>query len=1355
MKNRMFKSGLSVLIAVLLVLSNMFMPINQAHVYAAGDGTWDNPFTVAEAAAIQDNRVAAVQGYIVGQPTATNTVVTNGFPSDYALALADTAGETDISKMIYVQIPSAFRTAFGMKTNPGSMGKLIRVTGNLTAYFTHSGLKNATRMEEVNLTSVPVTGVLLDKTEASIAVGAALTLTAAIQPENASNKNVTWGSDNTAAALVDNGVVTGVAAGTATITATTEDGGLTASCIVTVTEAVDGEGPVVTSLTPAEEENTGSNFRPVIGAKYSDPSGIDLSSVKLYIDNMDVTVSAAITETEISYIPEADLAQGNHTVTLYVSDKLPVPNTTIKEWGFSVGEVSYNFYFGQLHSHTNISDGQGTLDDAYTWARDVAGADFFAVTDHSNWFDNDKLANISNGSASSEWMQLLQKADEYNNPGSFVAIGGYEMTWSGSTGGWGHINTFNTAGFETRSNSSMDLKKYYETIASQPQSISQLNHPGKTFGDFGDFGYYTPAADSVVQLVEVGNGEGVIGSSGYFPSYEYYTRALDKGWHLAPSNNQDNHLANWVTANTARTVVLAPALTRETVYDAIRKMRVYATEDSNLEIMYKANGKLMGSILTSPESLNLEISINDPDSQDVIGRVSIISNGGQVVASKYFEGNTAEWVLTMEPNNSYYYVRIDQGDADIAVTAPVWTGEVVPVGISEVTISQNPQVVGTPVEIAANVYNNGGTALPNVKVEFYQNMISDENKIGEGIIPSINAAANGSTKINWTPTATGNVNIYARMILNLGGQEKVFTGSTLLEVVNPEDVIKVVVDGGHYNQYVTGDYKNKIETLKQMLKDSKFMMVVNNDELTAADLENASILILTDPQSKDDSKYGLYRSNFTAAEISAVNDFSDNGGSIIITSRAEYNDKGAEEAYESANQGNMILEAIDSNLRFNDDEVVDYTSNGGQEYRLYFDDYTSTKYGLTDNIPAGLTYSAYSGCSVLLKDGGDDTFVDWLVMGHDTTGILDSDLQNDATPVANGDVKSLAAEILPSGSKIIVAGTTFFSDFETAAGDNAYSNKMITEKILKWLTAPPQKTIAEVRADNNLDGAADFLGRKFTVEGRVTAASKAAVTNTAFFDVLYVQDETGGITVFGVSTRAVPLGARVRITGTVDQFDGDIELQLSNENTDIEILDNSIVIVEPRTMTTADSMLESNEGLLVKVEGLVTGMTENSLFINDGTGEARVYVNGYIGDDTGNADMLGKWDSSIQIGDIVSAVGLASQDAAGHRIRVRNTAEIVKVKTPVTGIELDKQYLSLRPDTQGVLTATTIPANASDNNIVWKSSDEEVATVDANGLVTAHKTGIAKITAATADGGFTAECIAAVSENPATEVRIN
>ncbi|SHJ13340.1 S-layer homology domain-containing protein [Desulfofundulus thermosubterraneus] len=86
-------------------------------------------------------------------------------------------------------------------------------------------------------TTIPVTGVSLDKTSLTMTVGESVQLTATVSPGNATNKNVTWTSSNPAVATVDNtGKVTAVAAGTATITVKTEDGGKTATCVVTVSK---------------------------------------------------------------------------------------------------------------------------------------------------------------------------------------------------------------------------------------------------------------------------------------------------------------------------------------------------------------------------------------------------------------------------------------------------------------------------------------------------------------------------------------------------------------------------------------------------------------------------------------------------------------------------------------------------------------------------------------------------------------------------------------------------------------------------------------------------------------------------------------------------------------------------------------------------------------------------------------------------------------------------------------------------------------------------------------------------------------------------------------------------------------
>jgi len=1145
--------------------------------------------------------------------------------------------------------------------------------------FTYTKSSGNVSLDDVKIVQVAdppepvnVTGITLDKPTLTIEEEQTSILTPTILPTNATNKNVTWSSDTETVATVLNGTVSAVTSGTANITVTTEDGSKTAVCLVTVTAKPTGDftKPEITNTKPASGEYTGLITRPTISADYNDASGIDLSSVILEVDNVDVTISATTTATSITYVPSVDLAIGQHRVSLQVRDTVSPLNVSTMEWNFYVGVAQFKNYFGGLHSHTNLSDGTGTPDDAYAWARDNAKADYLAITDHSNWLDGDKdlinetITDVSL-STSAEWKQLHQVADTFNKDGEFVAIAAYEMTWSGSTGGWGHINTYNTPWFASRSNSKMDLKSYYAKLAQSPQSISQLNHPGTTFGDFSDFGYYTPEADNVVNLIEVGNGEGAVRSSGYWPSYNSYTRALDKGWHVAPTNNQDNHKGNWVNSNTARTVIVAPNLTRDSLYEAMSSRRVYATEDENLSIDYTVNNQPMGSILNSPSTLNAKINISDPDSTDVIGKVSVIVDGGVVLASKTFTTNSAQWEVSFDTSYSYYYIKVDQGDKDIAVSAPIWADAVVPVGISKVEVSQDPQIVNKPVDITSTIYNNSTASLDNIKVEYFKGSVTPENKIGEGTILSIASSSIGTSKITWTPTQTGDIMIYAKATINQDGTDKVFIQSTIFKVALAEDMFKVVIDGGHVNQYVSGDYKGKMLTLASTLRDKKYMLVQNSDELTLQDLENAKILIITDPQSKDDSEYNLFKSKFTSQEIQVIKNFVDGGGSLIITSRADYNDKGVvDSSYQSSVQGNSILEAIDSNLRFNDDEVIDKTLNGGQEYRLYFDNYTSSKYNLTANVPSGETYSFYSGCSVVLKSDGSETNVDWLVKGHDTTEILDSDLANDAIPVAMGNVNALAAEVLPNGGKVIVAGSTFFSDFETAAVDNAYSNKLITENILSWMSnqKPAElRTIAEVRVDLNNDGIPDNFGKTFAIEGIITAQSEAVTPKNAFFEVIYVQDVTGGICIFGVSNTALPLGTKVKVTGKVGQYQDDSQLALTDESKQVEITNATISLVDAKIMSTKLSMEEASEGWLVKIQGKVTRIEGQNMFIDDGTGEARAYLEGYISDETGSDATRGKWNASIKVGDTVRAIGLASQDSEGHRLRVRNTSEITKV----------------------------------------------------------------------------------------------
>lgn len=128
---------LALLLVPLLALVAALVPSWSGDAHAAGE------LTVASARVAQDGSSATVRGYVVGQPTSSTTVVTSGYPSDYALALADTAGVTDTSRMVYVQIPSASRAAWGLRSNPDLLGTQIDVTGSLASYFSRPGVTGA------------------------------------------------------------------------------------------------------------------------------------------------------------------------------------------------------------------------------------------------------------------------------------------------------------------------------------------------------------------------------------------------------------------------------------------------------------------------------------------------------------------------------------------------------------------------------------------------------------------------------------------------------------------------------------------------------------------------------------------------------------------------------------------------------------------------------------------------------------------------------------------------------------------------------------------------------------------------------------------------------------------------------------------------------------------------------------------------------------------------------------------------------------------------------------------------------------------------------------------------------------
>ena len=796
-----------------------------------------------------------------------------------------------------------------------------------------------------------------------------------------------------------------------------------------------------------------------------------------------------------------------------------------------------------------------------------------------------------------------------------------------------------------------------------------------------DFALYDTVIDNQMTLIEVGNGEGAIGSSGYFPSYEYYTRALDKGWHVAPTNNQDNHKGNWGDSNTARSVVLAEDLSEESIYDAMKNYRVYATEDNDLAILYTLNGNAMGSILDDQEAIDIEVSINDPTDNAGQTKVEVIVNGGQTLAEQTFDGGSADLTFEDLPATyGYYYIRVTQADKNIAVTAPVWVGESVNAGISKTASDVALPIKGDAINISSQIFNNLSEDMTVTSLTYTMEgqeepfHTADVSSIGDGGV--VGARTSYEYGFPYTADQAGGFNINVRMTADIGGEEFTFTDVLKLSVSDPAIATKVLIDGTHYNDYVNGYYSGNMTNFINMgtADNIQVRIAQPGEKITAETLEDISLFVISAPLKYTSDYTGdAVPSVFEDEFVQLVVDYVEGGGTVIVCGLADYQDANSGSPHTTYEQANKLLEAIGSTMRVNDDELIDQDENGGQPYRLYFDDFNTqstdpaVQQVLEGVVESGLAYSSYSGCSISVGEGQA------IVYGHDTTYSInskaptqghDKPVLNYSTPydedtavVKKGDVVAMATEQVGEG-RVFVSGTVFCSNFEVAAEDQvSYSNGLIAQNILNMVKKEPViSTIQEARAGSD--------GEVFTVIG--TVANGTAETGNAFFNTIYIQDENGnGINVFPIDDNNIRRGEQVMVTGTISEYIGDKQLSAIN----VTVLEGTKDVVITDVTTKEANDYETNFGKLVKVEGQVkavelAGGIVETIIIQDESGEScRVFIDGYIGY-SGDTKAL---EDFVKEGAYVSAVGFVSHDAEGNRLRVRDRSEILPAEAPQPG----------------------------------------------------------------------------------------
>ena len=1071
--------------------------------------------------------------------------------------------------------------------------------------------------------------------------------------------------------------------------------------------------PVISNVTPAQGAQTGAEKRPTISAEISNAG--ENASVTMTVNGE--KVDAAYANGEVTYTPAAAMADGKVTVTVTV--KRADNKETSKTWSFTIGEATFQRYFGQLHSHTQYSDGAGSLESALAYIKalpDSANVDFVAFTDHSNYFDKSDAANpegalydMSLASAASQnlWNEYKNAVAAFNkeNAGSMVAIAGFEMTWSG---GPGHINTFNTPGIVSRNNTTLNnktkdagLQAYYKLLSQQEgtNSISQFNHPGTTFGNFIDFGYWDAVVDTRMYMVEVGNGEGQIGAGGYYPSYEQYIMALDKGWHVAPTNNQDNHKGRWGNANDARDVILTDDFTEDGIYAALRARRMYATEDKNLELDYTVNGNMMGSIIDVPEKLNFEISFNDPDRTDSIAKVELVVNSGKVAYTWDSAADLAKGSVSVElaPEYTYYFVRVTEGDGDLAVTAPVWVGESLKLGISKAECGTSTPVTDEELTITTTFFNSEAKPATIKSITY---AIGGET-IGTVTVPiALAASSTQDVEFKYTPTKARIMTVKITAVIEQDGKEYTFTKDVTLDVLDASKLVYIGIDASHYNEYVAGNYKDSMGNFGELAAAYSVRTVTlkTSEELIAAcGNSKYKAIILTAPSRRLEAAQKDPKT-YSTEELNAIKTFNDNGGMVILAGWSDNYEnypiiQNNPDIKHMAATQNEVLAKLGSSLRISDDATYDderSAADGVDKWRLYF-----SSYNMENPLLKGVEFDAehpydklyterfshYGGASIYAVDASGNATstlpatVSPAVYGHATTYSVDVDKDGlggagipKYTFAKNDDrLMVMASEQLEGKGLIIVSGAAFMSNFEVqyqvsdSGAEKNYSNYKICQNLVSMLNQTEITKIADVQAETE-------EGVKFTVEGIVTSNASGYDKDTAFFDCIYVQDNTAGINAFPVAGN-FKIGDKVRVTGTTSSYQGERQLAV----TKIEKIADAAAPA-PVEVTAAQINDGSVLGSLVKIKGTITRVEEaegkiQTIMVRDAAGnEARVFIDGYITKD--------KEVQNAIVGNQVEAVGLASYDntfvlsdgtPVYPRIRIRDRADVVCTagETPV------------------------------------------------------------------------------------------
>lgn len=361
--------------------------------------------------------------------------------------------------------------------------------------------------------------------------------------------------------------------------------------------------------------------------------------------------------------------------------------------------------WGMIHGHTEMSDGAGTLDQYFRQLRDECGLDFAGCGDH------DHLHETSDAF----WRITCEKVRQFNQPGRFVTLLGYEFAkWRGK--GEADRNVYYLADDRPMYRSDEGHYPWPNDLfaAIRDETCIVIPHHTAHAHSYCDWEDHDPLHERLVEIFQVRgsyecdarDGNPIPEKGCACPPLElgYVRTGLAMGWRVGFTAGGDDHTGRAGTDSPGgtgpykagnmcvladRSPDAAKGPTRQTIWDALWNRRVVATSGPRILLNYSLSGMPMGSELNAGDVAELRsrrtVAV-ECHAMAPIRSVDVIRNG-RVVHSVAGDGLDAKFTWTddspladallpaakwCDHPFAYYYVRVIQQDNEVAWASPVW-----------------------------------------------------------------------------------------------------------------------------------------------------------------------------------------------------------------------------------------------------------------------------------------------------------------------------------------------------------------------------------------------------------------------------------------------------------------------------------------------------------------------------------------------------------------------------------------------------------------------------------------------------------------------------------------------------------